>query len=155
MKDSVIPAFQFLEPGLLVDSELSLRLKATAPRDDSANSVATYYFEILVDGEIAGGVRFRAENAYDVELLAGNLGYNVSPEFRGRRLAERACRLLLPFARAHGFTSLWITCDPGNLASRITCERLGARLVDIVAVPRSSDMYTDGERLKCRYLLSL
>jgi tagatose 1,6-diphosphate aldolase len=155
VNDAAISTFQFTEPGLLADAELSLRLIRTVPRNDLANSVATYHFEMLVDGEVAGGIRFRAENAFDVESIAGNIGYNVSPGFRGRRLAERACRLLFPLARTHGFTSLWITCDPANRASRITCERLGAVLVDIVAIPQSSDMYQDGERLKCRYLLSL
>ena len=49
------------------------------------------------------GVRFRAENVFDVETYAGNLGYNIDPPFRGKHLAERACRLLFPLAVAHGF----------------------------------------------------
>ena len=91
----------------------------------------------------------------DVALYAGNFGYNVDPEFRGQRLAERACRLLIPFAVRHGFDHLWITCDPDNSASRKTCERLGATLIEVVTLPEDLDMYRDGEREKCRYCLVL
>ena len=38
-------------------------------------------------------------------------------------------------ALAHSLDRLWITCDPDNRASRTTCERLGAVLVEVVTVP--------------------
>lgn len=86
-------------------------------------------------GEVIGGIRFRAAMNEDVELYAGNLGYNVDPPYRGRHFAERACRLLLPFARLHCFEHLWITFDPANAESRRTCERLGAVLVEVIMLP--------------------
>lgn len=147
--------FRFLEVGPLSDAELTLRLAKTVDCDMDKRSVATYYFEMLIADEVVGGIRFRAENGFDVETYAGNLGYNVAPRFRGRHLAERACRLLMPLANAHGLVGLWITCDPDNNASRRTCERLGARLIDTVVLPQDSDMYQDGERFKCRYRLDL
>lgn len=147
--------FRFLETGQLSDAELTLRLAKTVDCDMDRKSVATYHFEMVIAEEVVGGIRFRAENGFDVETYAGNLGYNVAPRFRGRHLAERACRLLMPLANAHGFAGLWITCDPDNYASRRTCERLGAELIDIVTLPEDSDMYQDGERFKCRYRLRL
>ncbi len=149
------PGFAFLPVESLSDGELTLRLRKTVARDEQRQSAAAYHFDMCVDGQVAGGIRFCAENVFDVEMYAGNLGYNVHPPFRGRRLAERACRLLLPLAVDHGFQVLWITCDPDNAASRRTCERLGAELVEIVALPEDSDMYLSGERLKCRYRLRL
>ena len=148
-------AFRFLEVGPLSDAELTLRLARTVDGDIDKKSVATYHFEMLIADEVVGGIRFRAENGFDVETYAGNLGYNVAPRFRGRHLAVRACRLLMPLANAHGFVELWITCDPGNYASRRTCERLGAELVDVAELPQDSDMYHDGERFKCRYRLDV
>ncbi len=138
--------FRFLDPGPLSDGELTLHLDRATPRDETRQHVATYHFELRIEGRAAGGIRFRAENDFDVETYVGNIGYNVDPEFRGRRLAERACRLLVPLARAHGFRSLWITCDPDNPASRKTCTRLGAELVDIRPHPAGP---------KCRYRFSL
>lgn len=147
--------FHFLQIGPLSDRELMLRPVRTVDRDIEKQTVATYHFEMRIGDVVVGAIRFRAENAFDVETFAGNLGYNVDPAFRGRRLAERACRLLFPLAEAHGFRSLWITCDPENYASRKTCERLGAKLIGVFALPEDSDMYEDGERLKCRYRLDL
>ena len=104
---------------------------------------------------VAGGVSLRVGAGYDVETYYGHVGYHVYPPFRGRHLAERACRLLLPLCRAHGLTTLWITCNPDNYASRRTCERLGMRLVDVVVVPPSHPLHVRGERHKCRYALDL
>jgi tagatose 1,6-diphosphate aldolase len=63
--------------------------------------------------------------------------------------------MLLPLARAHGLTTLWITCNPDNIASRRTCERIGARLVEVVDVPEGTPLYRRGERQKCRYCLEM
>jgi tagatose 1,6-diphosphate aldolase len=51
--------------------------------------------------------------------------------------------------------ALWITCNPDNHASRRTCERLGARLVEIVPVPKTDPLYARGETEKCRYRIEL
>lgn len=50
---------------------------------------------------------------------------------------------------------LWMTCSPDNLASRCTCELLGAVFVETVDLPEDIDMYREGERQKCRYRLQL
>jgi tagatose 1,6-diphosphate aldolase len=79
----------------------------------------------------------------------------VLPVFRGHHYAERATRLLLPLARAHGMSELWITCSPNNPASRRTIERLGAGYVETVDVPTTYPL-PDGEiRQKRRYRLEL
>lgn len=145
--------FRFMETGVLSDGELELRLALNAPGDK--DTVPAYHFDLRLGQRRIGGIRFRVASTPDIKLYAGNLGYNVDPEFRGRRFAERACRLLIPLARAHRFDHLWITCDPDNHASRITCERLGAVLVETIVLPEDLDMYQDGEREKCRYRLDL
>ena len=104
---------------------------------------------------IAGTVGLRIGTTRDLELYYGHVGYNVFPPARGKHYAERACRLLLPVARAHGMTFLWITCNPDNRGSRRTCERLGAALVDVVTIPPGHSLYVRGERQKCRYRLEL
>ena len=86
---------------------------------------------------------------------AGHLGYNVDAAHRGQYYAAYACLELKPIALMHGFTELWITCDPDNWPSRRTCERLGAELIEIIDLPEDLDMYLDGERQKCRYLWQL
>jgi tagatose 1,6-diphosphate aldolase len=138
------------------------------PADKAAGRVPQYHFwmriredvtmpqgQVLPPVKIAGGIGLRVGTSHSVEMYYGHFGYHVYPPARGRRYAERSCRLLLPLARRHGLKVLWITCNPDNFASRRTCERLGAKLVSIVPVPEDDPLYVRGEREKCRYRLDL
>jgi tagatose 1,6-diphosphate aldolase len=150
--------FEFLDPGPLVDGELSLELIRKSPADPVRGFVPSYDFAMRHardPKQLAGLINFRAGSTYALEMYGGHFGYGVEAPFRGRHFAERACRLLLPLARRHDLTLLWITCNPENIASRRTCERLGCQLFDIVPLPPDNDQYKDGERFKCRYCLDL
>ena len=197
-------AFDFLEPGPLVDGELELvppnaiyvedvlaacRHPLTlrdAPKESSATTrdalqrflraapggrepgdpprgwVPSYHFWMKLDPgqsfaaiRIAGGIGLRVGTNDEIRKYAGHVGYHVYPPARGHHYAERACRLLLPLAKAHGLRELWITVNPDNLASRRTCERLGARLIDTLLIPADHPFHARGERAKCRYLIEL
>jgi RimJ/RimL family protein N-acetyltransferase len=102
---------------------------------------------------VVGGIGLRVGWTRSIEMYYGHFGYHVFPAARGRHYAERACRLLFPLARHHGFKSMWITCNPENAASRRTCERLGATFVDTVCVPPTEPLFARGETEKCRYKL--
>ncbi len=143
--------------GVLRDRDLWLELRAREPENPARGWVPAYRFARRLDGIDAavGRLGFRVGSSHTVEQYAGHIGYEVSAAFRGNRLAERSCRLVLPLARRHGFQELWITCNPDNWASRRTCERLGARLIETVDVPRDSDLYGPGSERKCRYRLAL
>jgi len=104
---------------------------------------------------IAGSISLRIGHSENLDYYLGHIGYHVLPPGRGHHYALRACRLLLPLARAHGHKTLWITCNPENEASRRTIESLGATLVEIVQVPRDNALYAQGDRQKYRYRLDL
>jgi tagatose 1,6-diphosphate aldolase len=104
---------------------------------------------------IAGGCSFRVGHSRDIEMYFGHVGYHVYPAARGKHYAERAVRLLFPLARLHGMKTIWITTNPENIASRRTCEHLGAQLMDIVDVPPSNVLHQRGEVRKCRYRVDL
>ena len=110
-------------------------------------------FDPLV--EIAGGIALRVGRSRNLEMYLGQVGYIVHPPARGRRYAQRAVRLLLPLAKRMGLNPLWITCSPDNFASRRTCEGVGGKWVDTVALPADHSLYAKGERLKCRYRFDL
>ena len=131
------------------------------PADRARDRVPNYHFFMRLRPEyqppvtIAGTIGLRIGDTRDTELYYGHIGYNVYPPARGRHYAERAARLLLPLARAHGLTRLWITCNPENIPSRRTCERLGAVYVETIPLPPAHPLYQRGDREKCRYRLDI
>lgn len=147
--------FEFLDPGELSDGELRLALARRNPADPIKQWVPSYDFDLIVNGQKVGEINFRAQNTHSLEMYGGHFAYSVLPEHRGHHYAARGVKLLLPLARRHGFTTIWITCNPDNWASRRTCERIGCTLVEIVPLPPQSDMYREGERAKCRYRIEL
>lgn len=147
--------FKFLDPGQLVDGELELALVELTPGDPARDWVPVYSFEMRVDGRKVGDLSLRIGNIPRVAVYGGHMGYNVDPEYRGHHYAERACRLVLSLAKLHGLETIWITCNPDNMPSRRTCERLGGVLVEIIDLPEDNDMYQEGERQKCRYRIDL
>lgn len=143
-----------------VEHFLKLAPLGREPGNPARQWVPSYHFWMKLSGpqapvRIAGGIAFRIGSTPEIETFVGHIGYHVYPPARGRHLAERATRLLLPLARRHGMERLWITCNPDNLASRRTCERLGARLIETVPIPPTHLFYQRGERAKCRFLLEL
>jgi predicted acetyltransferase len=161
MSDAADDPFPFVDPGPLVDGELSLRLLRNYTHRFATDVIPGGYDFQMWDAAAdpacpAGGIRLRVgKDTEYLRLYCGHVGYDVNPDKRGRRFAERSVRLLLPLARQHGVRELWITCNPDNLASRRTCERLGMELVEIVRVAEHLDMFKRGNAQKCRYRLML
>ena len=44
-------------------------------------------------------------------------------------------------SRQHGLREIWITCNPENIASRRTCQFLGATFVGTVPLPKNHILY--------------
>jgi predicted acetyltransferase len=152
-----LPNFNFLDAGPLSDGNLYLVCVRTHLPNPAMDRVAAYDFEMRIAGLDArvGRISFRAQSNVLMELYRGHVGYDVESDHQGHHYAERATRLLIPFIRRHGFREIWLTTNPDNWASRRTCERLGAVLVETVEVPETEEMYTRGEWVKCRYRLDI
>ena len=148
---------QFYDPGDLRDGDLRLVLRRTYGGSRSLGLAPNYAFDMkhAETGARMGEIDLRLSAEHYITHYAGHIGYAVERAFRGHHYASRACRLLLPRAKQHGLAPLWITCNPDNVASRKTCEHLGATLFEIVSVPPESDLYRRGEREKCRYRVDL
>ena len=82
----------------------------------------------------------------------GHIGYHVDPPYRGHHYAWRACRLIGPEIRMSGKTSVIITCDPDNIGSRKTCQRLGSLYEGTVHVPDDVRERYDIGPAKCRFI---
>lgn len=149
-------SFTFLQPGQLIDDDLELVLVKKCRANKKKKYVPAYWFEMRNAkthkriGDITLRIGFNANIKY-----GGNIGYGVDETYRGNHYAARGCLLLFPFAKQHGMKTLWITCNPENIPSRKTCERIGGELVEIVDLPKNNEQYKKGERGKCRYLFEL
>jgi tagatose 1,6-diphosphate aldolase len=148
--------FQFQDPGELQDDDLRLVLLLCYRGDTSRGMVPSYEFQMqrVHDKARLGGISLRVGDNEHITYV-GHIGYGVAESYRGNHYAARATRLLIPLARRHGMTELWITTDPDNYASQRTCELVGAEYVETVTVPPHDSLYGRGDRTKLRYRLRI
>jgi RimJ/RimL family protein N-acetyltransferase len=141
----------FMELPELSDGVVHLVCTAKNPAVPEKKYVPSYDFAICIGSEIVGGINLRigyvgfgpdASSLY----YGGQIGYHVNEKYRGNGYAGRACRLLLPVAKAHGMTKLLITNNVTNIASRRVCEKLGARFLRVARLPEWNDIYKEGQR---------
>ncbi len=128
-----------------------LRFVEVIPGEPERGLVPYYHFRILtLDGSDVGHINFRVGGTEHVLLYAGHIGYEIEEEFRGHRYALQACRAIAPLVRSI-YREVILTCDPDNVASRHTIERLGGEFMDEVSVPPRDPHYARGSRSKRRY----
>jgi predicted acetyltransferase len=138
-------------PETLFFGRVRLLFVRLVPGDPSRDFVPAYHFRILLAGDRdIGHINFRVGDTEHVRVSAGHIGFEICREHRGHGYAFEACCAVAPFVRSI-YEAVTITCDPDNLASRRTIERLGARFVDEVAVPEHDPHYQRGSRTKRRY----
>lgn len=146
----------FFNPGHLQDAELELRVNKLIPADPVKAYVPAYEFGMYVGDTEVGRLNFRTADTDSLLLVGGHIGYSVNEAHRGKRYAERACRLVFPLARKHGLTRLIITCLPNNRASYRTIENLGGIFLGIVNVPPTHEMWrADADNRRKRYQINL
>ena len=145
--------FHFQEGHRFTGERIDVIVEKLAPPEPDRMWVPAYICRIVPAGGSRGlgGIAVRLGYTDELVRYGGHVGYGVNRAYRGHRYAYQACQLVKPAFEAHGMDVVWITCNPDNWASRRTCERLGATLVDIVDLPEHLDMYKEGERQKCRY----
>ena len=138
-------------PEALSFGEVTLRFVSVEPGEPSRGFVPYYHFRIVAaDGTDVGHINYRVGDTEHVRVCAGHIGFEVAEPFRRQGIALKACRAIAPFVRLI-HRSVIITCDPDNLASKRTIERLGADFMDEVAVPPQDPHYQRGSRRKLRY----
>lgn len=147
----------FRDPGELRDDDLELVCTVRGAADDLKGLVPWYEFSMRYaeSDTHMGKISLRLSDEPRFLLWNGQVGYNVDESFRGHHFAARSIRLLLPLAKAHELSPLWITCGPDNFASRRSCELAGGVLEEIRELPPDTDLYERGERQVCRYKFDL
>lgn len=90
-----------------------------------------YLFSIMTGKTEVGRITFR-QGSLQEHYFDGHIGYHIEPEYRGHHYAYEACLLL---AETMGFHEVILTCDPDNLASLKTIEKLQAKFLERKPIP--------------------
>jgi len=115
-----------------------------------------YYYDIHLKSSNVkiGKISMRIGENYN-SYYNGHIGYEVDSEYRGQGIACEACRLVLPIAKRHGMSHVYVTCAESNGASRKTIEKLNVMLQAVVSVPADCFFWREGMEKYCIYRLEL
>lgn len=146
----------FFDTRDLKNEEIYLQLYKIADENIEKGYVPAYYFKIIrcKDDAKIGQCDLRIGHN-DNTKYGGNIGYEVYRPFRGNRYASKACKLLFQLARKHEMNEIIITCAPENIASRKTCGYCGAELIGTIDVPIWHELYKNGQKKTCQYIVKL
>lgn len=138
---------------VLTDGEIDVILNEKYGGDDSKGFSPEYKFKILLhnSSEIIGHINLRIGNTEKILKYIGHIGYGINEQYRGNKFAAKACSLIKQVAKENGLDGVIITCNPNNYASKQICESIGARLIEVIDIPETSDTYSLNETQKCRY----
>lgn len=138
---------------ILIGSEIDLQIKDDKGEDTSDRWSPEYRFNILLHSTdtIIGHINVRIGDDESLEYYYGHIGYGIDESYRGNQYSVKACKLAKQVLLDNSVKRVIITCDPENKASRKTCERIGAVLLDVIEIPEDSEAYSEDESQKCRY----
>lgn len=138
---------------IMSDGEIDVIIKERKNGDSEKGRAPEYKFKILLHNsniEI-GHINLRLGHFEKVVNYIGHIGYNINEEYRGNKYSAKACNIIREVIKDNSLNKVIITCNPDNFASRRICESLGAKLIEIIDIPTSSEAYSKVEPQKCRY----
>lgn len=138
---------------VMTDGEIDIVLNEKHGGYDSKDFSPEYKFKVLLhdSSEMIGHINLRIENTEKILKYIGHIGYGIDEQYRGNKFAAKACKLIKQVAKDNGLDSVIITCNTDNFASRKICENIGARFIEVIDIPETSDLYSLNETQKCRY----
>ncbi len=136
----------------LTDGEITLKISGKYSGDK--DMLPFYYYDIFLSDRFIGRISMRIGSNFH-SYYNGNIGYEIEEKFRGNSFAYKACKLVLPVAKAHKMSEIILTCDEDNVASYKTIEKLGGELIEITKPPENYFAYRDNMKKQRIYKLSL
>ncbi|HLM84541.1 MAG TPA: GNAT family N-acetyltransferase [Candidatus Bathyarchaeia archaeon] len=137
----------------IANKELELILKRKQDVRILKSCVPEYVFEIReveTDDKI-GLINFRPILTSELEEYGGHIEYEVDEKFRGNNNAAKSCFLLFPLLKKLKINPVIVTCDPSNIASVKTCEKIGGKLISTKEI----EIMPDKKRLTNKYFIEL
>ena len=135
----------------LASGPVQLRFDKIVSFEPSGELVPFYHFEIIDrDNNAVGHINLRVGNTRHVDMVAGHVGFEITEEYRGNSYSLHACRSLKPLIKKH-YDKVILTADPENAASIRIIEKLGARYVSEVEVPKDDPAHAGSATRKKRF----
>lgn len=115
------------------------------------DGIETSTYDIVVPEihRVVGRIEFRNEFGIDLKYY-GHVGYVVYPPYRGHRYAYQACLKLFEILKPKR-DWVYITCNPDNISSKKTIERLNATFIETLDVDPHHELYEQGDVQKDLY----
>lgn len=88
----------------------------------------------LKSGEIVGTISAKL-GMNEVLYYIGNIGYEITENYRGHGYAPEAIDLIKEVFIKNNFDKVIITNDPENFASVRVCEKVGSKFIKKVEIP--------------------
>lgn len=136
-------------------------MKIVTLTDVSSNfefvEVESIIFDIYVAAidRVVGRCEFRYETGQDLWYY-GQIGYAIYPPYRGNSYAYHACvEMFKILHKEKGLHEFIITCNPDNIASRKTIEKLNGEFIKTVDIDEKHELYRLGETQKNIYVIKL
>lgn len=109
-------------------------------------------YNIIVENQEVGRITLR-EGSDDERYFEGHIGYSIYDDYQGHSYAYQACLLLKEkIDKDH----VIITCDPENIASLKTIEKLGCEYLETKSIPKHLKvLFTQEENVKKIYKWNL
>ncbi len=108
-----------------------------------------YSIYLIIVNDIEVGRLTLREGSDEQRYYDGHIGYSIYPEYRGHHYAYQACLLLKDMIDVD---HLIITCDPSNIASIKTIEKLGCEYIETKTIPTHlKKLFTHDEKVKQIY----
>lgn len=138
------------------DETVILKEAERLSEDDTVDHVASISYDIYNrHGFKVGSIDLRL-TMNDWMYYYGHIGYRIRRFYRGHHYAYRACLELFKIAKDEfGMNSLIITCNPDNIASIKTIEKLQPEFIERVKVPANHELYRLNEREKLIFRVNL
>ena len=90
----------------------------------------------LEGNEILGAIRYRHETTEYIERVIGHVGYETKPTARGKGVAK----FMLSWVQGNVLIdNCIVTCEVGNVASKIVIERCGAKYLNQIFSPEKGN----------------
>jgi predicted acetyltransferase len=113
--------------------------------------VPFYRFKITDgDGTKVGHINFKVGDTNHIRQCVGHIGYEILPEHRGHSYSYFSCNAIRPFIRVF-YEKVILTCDPGNVPSIKTIEKLNGKFLNEIMVPENDPSYKGRSKQKRRY----